>query len=84
MNIFMKNNKKIIFIHLLNDLSGSTKVLSDIVDICELHQIDKLHILIIFDGFLYNKRNIVSSYFYNRHNKLSTLISYILSQLIFF
>ena len=80
------NNKKIIFIHLLNDFSGSTKVLSEVVEACELHQIDNdLYINYTGDGFLYNKAKNQYFFHYNRHeNKFSTLISYILSQLILF
>ena len=62
------NNKKIIFIHLLNDFSGSTKVLSEVVEACELHQIDNdLYINYSGDGFLYNKAKNQYFFHYNRH-----------------
>ena len=81
------NSKKIIFIHLNNDFSGSTKVLSDIVDVANLSDLNiKLHASSShLDGFLSNKKNIVSSYFYKRFdNKFLTLVSYAFPQVILF
>lgn len=79
-------NKKVIFIHLLNDFSGSTKVLSDILDVCDSNNIQNyLYINSGSEGFLCNKSKRQYLFYYKRfNNKFLTLISYSFSQLILF
>ena len=77
---------KIVFIHLLNDYSGSTKILSDIVDI---YKNKKLPFDLMFgrngDGFLNHKSENRNLFFYRRSNiKLLTLFYYLTSQTILF
>lgn len=85
----MKKHKpeKIIFIQLNNDLSGSTKVLSDIVDVANsINFSSELHVSNSYSvGFLSDKQNKSSTYFYKRFdNKFLTLFSYAISQVILF
>lgn len=78
--------KKIIFIHLLNDYSGSPKVLSQVIRYCQ----DKGFKIELFTGT--NSKGFLSSltsnhqfYFYKRFdNKYSTLVSFAFSQVILF
>jgi len=77
---------KTIFIHLLNDFSGSTKVLSDIVD---FHKDRKMSFDLMYgkngDGFLNHKSKDKNLFFYRRSNiRLVTLIYYFVSQVILF
>ena len=72
---------KIIFIHLLNDFSGSPKVLSQIVK----NYKNKNHDVELFtskdEGFLSNIVDKHHNFFYKRfENKFLTLFSYTLSQ----
>lgn len=78
--------KKIIFIHLFNDRSGSPKVLSQVIKAYKnegyetelLTSSDK-------DGFLTDAADINNSLFYKRsENKLVTLFYYIVSQTLLF
>lgn len=76
---------KIIFIHLLNDFSGSPKVLSQIVKSYK----NKNHDVELFtskdEGFLSNIVDKHHNFFYKRfENKFLTLFSYILSQVHLF
>lgn len=74
--------KKIVFIHLLNDYSGSPKVLSQVVEACQ----GKGYETVLFTGqsgtgFLTNKTDNHYTYFYKRfNNKYLTLFSFTLSQ----
>ncbi|MDQ0739333.1 glycosyltransferase family 4 protein [Pseudomonas sp. W4I3] len=79
--------KKIIFFHLLNDYSGSPKVLSQVIDAvqkkgycAELYLGGKAG-----EGFLSSISCVKHRYFYKRfNNKFLTLISYVLSQAVLF
>lgn len=79
--------KKIIFFHLLNDYSGSPKVLSQVIEAvskegfeAELFLGGKGNA-----GFLSSAPCIQKRYFYKRFdNKLMTLVSYSISQLLLF
>jgi len=77
---------KVIFIHLLNDYSGSTRVMSDIVDTCKINSINfDLYYGKGGDGFLNNKIKNPYLFFYKRNNnKFLTLIFYLISQIILF
>ncbi len=77
---------KTIFIHLLNDYSGSTKVLSDIVD---FHKDREMSFMLMYgrngDGFLNHKSEDKNLFFYRRSNiRLLTLAYYFFSQVILF
>ncbi|WP_027875190.1 glycosyltransferase family 4 protein [Spongiibacter marinus] len=77
---------RIIFFHLYNDRSGSPKVLSGVVDACELAGIEFQVVTSRHkDGFL-NKFSSNSKYvFYKRsENKFVTLVYYFLSQIHLF
>ena len=78
--------KKIIFIHLLNDYSGSPKVLSQVVETAQKNRYDTvLYTGKSEDGFLTNVAPNNHFYFYKRfNNKILTLISFILSQIDLF
>lgn len=78
---------KIIFVHLLNDYSGSPKVLSQVINSCETSG----HEVVLFTGgrnkgFLSDVTLQHKFYFYKRNEiKLVTLFTFILSQIdIFF
>ena len=77
---------KIIFIHLLNDFSGSTRVMSDIIDTCKIYNINfDLYYGKDGDGFLNNKIKNPYLFFYKRNNfKSLTLIFYLISQIMLF
>ena len=78
--------KTIIFIHLLNDYSGSPKVLSQVVEACQC----KGYKTELFTGqsgtgFLTNKTENHYTYFYKHfNNKYLTLFSFTLSQISLF
>lgn len=79
--------KKIIFFHLLNDYSGSPKVLSQVIEAVSSKGAD----VELFlggkggDGFLSSVPCVQRRYFYKRfENKYLTLLSYSLSQLMLF
>lgn len=79
-------NKKIVFVHLLNDYSGSPKVLSQVVKIFE----NQGHDTSLFtakgnQGFLSGLTNDHFTYFYKRYeNKYLTLIMFMISQMSLF
>lgn len=78
-------DKKIVFVHLLNDYSGSPKVLSQVIDVVQRHNID--YELYIGnkkgEGFLSPFKS--QSYFYKRSNhRILTLFSYLFSQAVLF
>lgn len=77
---------KIIFIHLLNDYSGSPKVLSQVIKITQNHHIpNELFTGRNNNGFLSGVTNRHYYFFYKRfENKYLTLITYTLSQFILF
>ncbi len=78
-------DKKIVFVHLLNDYSGSPKVLSQIIDIAKNNNIN-------YELFTGNKKGEgflspfkSQSYFYRRSNqRVITLWYYLFSQIILF
>lgn len=74
--------KKIIFIHLLNDFSGSPKVLSQVIKACNKKNMSTiLYTGKGTDGFLNDKANQSYYYYYKRFdNKILTLFSFFLSQ----
>jgi glycosyltransferase involved in cell wall biosynthesis len=78
--------KKIIFIHLLNDYSGSPKVLSQVINAVQKKGYEvELYTGKSEDGFLTDITPNHHYYFYKRFdNKLLTLISFILSQIDLF
>lgn len=75
----------IIFFHLLNDFSGSPKVLRDVIV-----ELDKHHEIQLFVGgdnvgFLSGFVNRTKNYYYRRsNNKILTLINYLFSQFLLF
>ena len=79
--------KKIIFFHLLNDYSGSPKVLSQVIEAVSKKGFDAELFLggQGSAGFLSSVPCVQRRYFYRRFdNKFMTLISYTLSQVILF
>lgn len=78
--------KKVIFVHLLNDYSGSPKVLAQIVECC----MSKNHDVELYagqggSGFLSDIVKNDHSYFYRRHTlRVLTLVTYIFSQIALF
>ncbi len=78
--------KKIIFIHLLNDRSGSPKVLSQTIKACKDNGYEtELWTNEYKDGFLTNIADVNKILFYKRSkNKVLTLFFYLLSQFILF
>ena len=78
--------KKIVFIHLLNDYSGSPKVLSQVIKACQKNGYEtELYTGQGEDGFLSNITDKHYFYFYKRfENKYFTLVTYLLSQLSLF
>ncbi len=78
--------KKIIFIHLLNDYSGSPKVLSQVISSCKNEGFGvALYTGKNSEGFLSNITKNHYLYFYKRfENKYFTLFSFMFSQLLLF
>lgn len=79
--------KKIIFFHLLNDYSGSPKVLSQVIDAVSKKGFDAELFLggKGSSGFLSSVPCVQRRYFYKRFdNKFLTLISYTFSQVVLF
>ena len=78
--------KKLIFVHLLNDYSGSPKVLSQVIQACEQQGMDiELFTGKSTKGFLTNSTKHHQFYFYKRfENKIGTLFSFITSQVHLF
>lgn len=78
--------KKIIFVHLLNDYSGSPKVLSQVIKSCE----DKGFQIELYtgkssEGFLSNVTKSHHFYLYKRfENKIGTLFTFVFSQMHLF
>ncbi|MEJ2497604.1 MAG: glycosyltransferase family 4 protein [Sulfurovaceae bacterium] len=78
-------DRKIVFVHLLNDYSGSPKVLLQVIDVAKKHNID-------YEFFVGNKKGEgflslpeSQGYFYRRSNyRILTLFSYLLSQVVLF
>jgi len=76
--------KKIIFIHLLNDYSGSPKVLSQVINTCKEDGYElELFTCKSSTGFLTGVTKNLHYYFYKHFkNKYLTLFSFLISQLI--
>lgn len=82
----------IVFVHLLNDFSGSPKVLRDVIDsmssACLREMQDSMPVLYVGkqgDGILSGVAVRVQKYWYRRSpHRLITLITYIFSQLVLF
>lgn len=74
--------KKIIFVHLLNDFSGSPKVLSQAIKACDKESFEiELFTGQSSSGFLSNSTANHHFYFYKRFNsKIATLFSFVISQ----
>ena len=77
----------IVFVHLLNDMSGSPKILSNVIN--GVGQSGEGNLICVGSdgvGFLDKLSNTaVKKYFYKRHNnKYKTLITYLLSQISLF
>ncbi len=81
-------SQKIIFVHLLNDYSGSPRVLSQIIDATMANKdVTEVELYLGSDGagFLSNKDCVTYTYFYRRSSKtLLTLIFFLLSQIALF
>lgn len=77
-------DKKIIFIHLLNDYSGSPKVLSQIIK--KIPNQNEIELFTSNDnGFLSNVTSNNNTFLYKRfNNKILTLFSYVISQIDLF
>jgi glycosyltransferase involved in cell wall biosynthesis len=77
---------KVLFIHLLNDYSGSPKILSQVINLARTNQIDfALYTGNDSKGFLSGLTKNQHFYFYKRfNNKYFTLLSFLLSQVILF
>ena len=80
------NHKKVIFVHLLNDYSGSPKVLSQVIDTVQKNGYEvELYTGKSDDGFLTGLTEKHHYYFYKRfENKYLTLITFMLSQISLF
>jgi glycosyltransferase involved in cell wall biosynthesis len=78
--------KKIVFTHLLNDYSGSPKVLSQVIKACQKQGREvELYTGKGQDGFLSGLSDKHHYYFYKRfENKYFTLVTFMLSQLSLF
>lgn len=78
--------KKIIFVHLLNDYSGSPKVLSQVINTCKGKGFEvALYTGKHSEGFLSNITKNHHFYFYKRfENKYVTLFSFVFSQIALF
>lgn len=78
--------KNLIFIHLLNDFSGSPKVLSQVINTCKQAGYDfELYTGNSSEGFLSTCTEKHRHYFYKRfYTKIGTLLSFITSQLHLF
>lgn len=74
--------RKIVFVHLLNDYSGSPKVLSQVIKACQKNGYEiELYTGQSDDGFVSNITEKHHFYFYKRfENKYVTLVTYLLSQ----
>lgn len=82
----MLKPRKIVFVHLLNDYSGSPKVLSQVIKACQKdgHEVE-LYTGQSEDGFLSNLIENHHFYFYKRFdNKYITLLTYTVSQVHIF
>ena len=81
-------SQKIIFVHLLNDYSGSPHVLSQIIDATVVNKdVAAVELYLGSDGtgFLSNKDCVTHTYFYRRSsNTLFTLIFFLVSQVALF
>lgn len=81
-------SQKIIFVHLLNDYSGSPRVLSQIIDATKANKdVTEVELYLGSDGtgFLSNKDCVTYKYFYRRSSKtLLALIFFLLSQIALF
>jgi len=79
-------NKKIIFIHLLNDFSGSPLILSQVIKICnETGYGTEIYSGKGTRGFLTDITTKHSTYFYKRfENRYMTLVTYLFSQMLLF
>lgn len=78
-------HRKIVFIHLLNDYSGSPKVLSQVIKACQKDGYEVDLYTGSDGGFLSNMSDNHTFYFYKRfENKYFTLVTYILSQISLF
>ncbi|RON08595.1 glycosyl transferase family 1 [Pseudomonas brassicacearum] len=80
------NSKKLVFIHLFNDRSGSPKVLSQVIKVAANNNIATEVITSAHgDGFLSDVADVQSRLFYKRsENKLLTLVYYVISQGLLF
>lgn len=80
------NLKKLVFIHLFNDRSGSPKVLSQVIKVAASNNIATEVITSTHgDGFLSDVADVQSKLFYKRsENKLLTLVYYVISQGLLF
>ncbi|MCY2687792.1 glycosyltransferase family 4 protein [Salinimicrobium sp. TH3] len=75
------NKKRIVFVHLLNDFSGSPKVLSQVIRGVHSKHETGLFTAKSESGFLNNVADYHQTYFYKRYeNKILTLISFLISQ----
>ena len=77
--------KKVIFVHLLNDYSGSPKVLSQVIKVAQEKGVDVELYTSKGKGFLSNITKNHHTYIYKRfENKYLTLLSFIVSQVHLF
>src|SRR5690606_6658644 len=78
--------KQIIFVHLLNDYSGSPKVLSQVINVVE--KVNGSPILYVgkgSSGFLSNSTEKLHGYYYRRfNNRFATLFSFLYAQVLLF
>lgn len=81
-----KNPRKIIFVHLLNDFSGSPKVLSQVIQAVQSKNVDiELYTGNRTPGFLSNLTENHHYFIYKRfENRYLTLISFLFSQTVLF
>jgi glycosyltransferase involved in cell wall biosynthesis len=81
-----KQPSKIVFIHLLNDFSGSPRVLKNTIDACLANGIKNIELWVgnkaVCEGFLSDIDIPVYYYPYKRTNKFLTLFSFLYSQLV--
>ena len=79
---------KVIFVHLLNDYSGSPNVLSQVIDATLLNEdVSEVELYVGSSGigFLSDKECVTETFFYRRSaNKFFTLAMFLLSQIILF
>ncbi len=78
--------KKIIFVHLLNDFSGSPRVLADILTICDEKNIQYDLYTNSVDGGILNKfkEKITVIPYHRSNNKYITLFYFLFSQIVLF